>query len=373
MAQTPFLVKEIRDEEPFLRLREPWNQLVMRASRSVFFRHEWFTAAWAWRRTDAVLRILCVYSGDSLLGVFPLLHTSGGSTPGRLLAFLIVPDSQCCDVLADRQHAKEVCTALVDYLIQTSSEWDELRLCRLPLNSIAETDLKPLLATRAAHCHFHADDCNLYVDLGGTWADYYATRSRSLKKSCNLAYNRLARYGSFEVENLSAQRVERPCLSRLVDEIVAISAKSWKQATGNTLDAAGPHAFIQRLTDQAYDNDWLSVWILRIRGQAVAMEYQLVCGKSVHALRADFVGEYGSLSPGSYLNRYLLEQLFAAGLERYYMGPGQNPVQDALEQLRRSAPQFDRVCPDPAWTRSVAVAAQTEAEIAYAQRSTETI
>jgi CelD/BcsL family acetyltransferase involved in cellulose biosynthesis len=54
------------------------------------------------------------------------------------------------------------------------------------------------------------------------------------------------------------------------------------------------------------------------------MEYQIVYDRKVHALRADFDEEYEKVSPGSFLNRRLVEQLFEIGCTRYYMGPGKN-------------------------------------------------
>jgi CelD/BcsL family acetyltransferase involved in cellulose biosynthesis len=44
----------------------------------------------------------------------------------------------------------------------------------------------------------------------------------------------------------------------------------------------------------------------------------------VYALRSDFDAEFEEISPGTHLNRSLLQQLFGRGLQRYYMGPGEN-------------------------------------------------
>jgi CelD/BcsL family acetyltransferase involved in cellulose biosynthesis len=134
-------------------------------------------------------------------------------------------------------------------------------------------------------------------------------------------------------------------MQRFLDEIVSISARSWKRSTGNTLDVPGPRAFIERLTNQAYASDWLSVWVLRIHDTPVAMEYQIVYDDKVHALRADFDDNYKNLSPGSFLSRRLVEGLFANGFKRYYMGPGRNSYKtrwsktgDMLHTLTAYAP-----------------------------------
>jgi CelD/BcsL family acetyltransferase involved in cellulose biosynthesis len=342
---TDLQVREVREEEAFELLKEPWNALATGVSASIFMRHEWFSAAWAWRRGDATLCMLCVYSAETLVGVFPLIQPRKSFHGGRLLEFLSVPDTQCCDLLADPACAQEICKALVAHLASTSSAWDQLRLERLPPHSLTETTLQPLLAERMVNSRLEANDCNLFIDLEGPWEDYYATRSRSFKKAFNLAANRLARTGGFKVETLSSNGVDRQRMQRFLDEIVSISARSWKRSTGNTLDVPGPRAFIERLTDHAYTSDWLSVWVLRIHDTPVAMEYQIVYDHQVHALRADFDDEYKNLSPGSYLSHRLVEGLFANGFKRYYMGPGKNSYKtrwsktgDMLHTLTAYAP-----------------------------------
>jgi CelD/BcsL family acetyltransferase involved in cellulose biosynthesis len=344
-AHTHLRVEEVRREEAFELLKEPWNALATRVSASIFLRHEWFSAAWAWRREDASLWILCVYSAEALVGVFPLIQPRKSSHGGRVLEFLSVPDTQCCDLLADPECTQQICEALVAYLVSRSSAWDELRLERLPPHSQAETTLQPLLAARSVNCRLEANDCNLFIDLQGAWEDYYATRSRSFKKAFNLAANRLARTGAFQIERVGSEGIDRQRIKRFLDEIVAISARSWKRSTGTTLDVAGPRAFIERLTDHAYASDWLSLWVLRIHDTPVAMEYQIVYDDKVHALRADFDDEYKSVSPGSYLSRYLVEGLFANGFKRYYLGPGKNSYKkrwsetgDMLHTLTAYAP-----------------------------------
>ena len=134
-------------------------------------------------------------------------------------------------------------------------------------------------------------------------------------------------------------------MARHVDEIVAISAHSWKHVTGTSLDRAGPQAFIRELTESAFAEGWLSVWCLRLDGRPVAMEYQLLRDGHIHALRADFDDQYQSISPGSYLNFRMLERLFDGQHRRYYMGPGNNPYKsrwsetgDPVQTLTSYAP-----------------------------------
>jgi CelD/BcsL family acetyltransferase involved in cellulose biosynthesis len=316
-------VQAITDELVFEHLQEPWNRLATRGSTSVFLQHEWFSAAWAWRRSDASLWILCVYLGEVMKGVLPLIRPRQSRTGCYTVEFLAVPDTQRCDLIADTHLEGHVCSALARYLLN-SSEWRVLCLDRLRPRSLAETALLPRLVTRGIQCYLEATDCNPYVDLETTWEDYYATRTRSHKKAQNLAANRLSRTGRLQIEQYTPSPSDAHLVHGLLQEIVAVSARSWKRDTGNSLDAPRPLAFIQRLTEVALPRGWLCLWLLRLDNRPVAVEYQLSYRGEVHALRGDFDHGYKHLSPGSYLNRHVLEKSFSAGLKRYYMGPGPN-------------------------------------------------
>ena len=106
--------------------------------------------------------------------------------------------------------------------------------------------------------------------------------------------------------------------------VTELSSKSWKNSTGLTLDNPGPSAFISRLTGHAHKQGWLSVWLLKFDDTPVAMEYQLVYDGVISALRSDYDPAYEKLSPGTYLNWKMLEQLFNEDYGYYSMGPGGN-------------------------------------------------
>ena len=279
----------VTSEAGFAALRADWNRLVERVGGPVFLRHEWFGAAWAWQRTDAAsLWIACAYAGDRLVGVLPLMRPPTSHSGTRLLQFLSVPDAQWCDVLIEPELGSTVAQSLVSQLLLHSASWDVLRLDRLALRSQAARWFAPALAEQGLAARVDTVDCNLFVDLKSSWPDYHASLSRSIKKTRNLAANRLARLGTASVQWVTAESVGAHEVGRYVDEVVAISARSWKHVTGNSLDRPGPQAFIRALTETAFAQNWLSVWFLRIDNVAVAMEYQLHCDGHIHAMRADF-------------------------------------------------------------------------------------
>lgn len=340
-------VVPLTDYAQFLALRESWNALA--ADRSVFLRHEWFDAAWQWRRLEesARLAILCAYRGARLVGIFPLIartHRHAGTTR-RMLEFLTVPDNQLCDLIVEDGEPNAVTEALAAALADRRSEWDALRLAYLPEHSSARTGLARALARQGIQSRQAGAGGNPFISLETSWEDYYATRSRSLKKANNLAANRLKKAGEIGIDWLPPGTAHSPAALASLDAAIAISASSWKRSTGNSLDNPGPQAFIRRLSALALEQGWLSLWLLTLDGKPMAMEYQLAFHGNVHALRADFIEGSDEISPGSHLNRHQLEQLFGRGLKRYLMGPGDNPYKKRWTEISEPLFQLDAYSP----------------------------
>ena len=312
--------------EDFAALRSAWNVLYRRTRRpSPFLTHEWFDAAWQWRRQGAELYVLCCMRGNELIGVLPLLRpTSPRGAAGRELEFLAVPDTQVCDALAADADRLPVASALADELVRRQRDWDAVVLRYLPDGTIALTELRQALSHRGLRCDVRQATRNPWIALDSSWETYYSTRSRRLKKAINLASNRLSKAGDIELRWLQPGEGDAAEVDRQVDLITAISARSWKTRTGNSLDNAGPQAFVRCLSQHAHRMNCLSVWLLTLDKVPVAMELQLIDDGCVFALRSDFDAAYESISPGSHLNRQMLARLFGRGLRRYLMGPGEN-------------------------------------------------
>lgn len=334
-------VRLLSEPEEFVALASPWDRL-QRANglRSPFLTHEWFDAAWQWRDRRARLNLFCCMHGRDLVGVLPLVRQTSPVHAGsvRTLKFLTVPDTQTCDVLASGADRARVASAFADELMRRQREWDAILLRYLPEGAIALTELEQALSGHGLHCQLGTSTRNPWIALDSSWATYYATRSRRLKKAINLANNRLTKAGRIDVRWLQPGEGDDAEVERQIDRITAISARSWKTRTGNSLDNAGPQAFVRRLSRHAHRTGCLSIWTLTLDDLPVAMELQLIDDGCVFALRSDFDAAYEPLSPGSYLSRHVLSHLFGRGFRRYLMGPGENPYKyrwaDGAEPVR---------------------------------------
>jgi hypothetical protein len=132
-------IVQVVDDAALLELHDEWNALA--AERSVFLRHEWFEAAWQWRKLESAthLAILCVRRGERLVGVLPLLNRTEriAGVLRRALEFLTVPDNQLCDILVAEGEQVAVADILASELAAKRGDWDVLRLAYLPDQAIA--------------------------------------------------------------------------------------------------------------------------------------------------------------------------------------------------------------------------------------------
>lgn len=330
-------VEVVEDEARFSALESRWNVLVEQIPRpSIFLNYEWFDSAWQWRRQEAKLWVLMVWRSSVLIGICPLIRSTR-RLRGLLLSlveFLSVPDTQCCDLIAAPGEEALVAHALADWLECYSCQWDLIDLRYLPVSAAADS-LLDNLAARGFAPATGAGMRNHYICLEEGWESFYRNRSRRLKKGNNLVANHLVRAGKVELEWVRDSSREKEALQIAI----AMSVSSWKGDKPGALNKPGPGAFIRRLTQHAARRSWLSIWILWLDGHPLACEYQLMHQNSIYALRSDYDISQAGLSPGTYLNWKVIENLFQTSLVRYYFGPGDNAYKlrwtSSAESLRR--------------------------------------
>jgi CelD/BcsL family acetyltransferase involved in cellulose biosynthesis len=332
-------VVRITEDAEFAALREAWNRIAAESSiASIFLSHEWFDSAWAWRRLDSDLDMMVVRTPSQVIGILPTIRGKTATRRARTLQLLTVPDTQMSDVLAGAEAQARVADALAVALTRRR-DWDRLELNYLVPDGGVLRCLAPALRSCGLRLENHDGGRNTFIELQGSWSDFYATRSRRLKKANNLAANRMKKAGEVRIERIVEGAADRPAAAAAIEAAIAISSRSWKQGTGNSLDQPGPRSFITRLSELSSGRGWMSLWLMHLQGRPVAMEYQLIDNGRVHALRSDFDRDCEDTSPGSYLFRHLLESSFGCGLLRYYMGPGDNAYKlrwtDQGDPLRR--------------------------------------
>lgn len=315
------IVETVSRHEAFLRLGGAWNALAARADpSSIFLRHDWAAAAWAWRRQEGNPLILLVRRRGELVAIAPLLELEAGHRHVTL-SWLSVPDNQEADLISAPDTREAAARALAGWLATHRARWSRLSLAQMPAESPTLPPLLAALREQGIPASAARSGINYAIELEGTWEDFYRTRSRRLKKGNNLVANRLRRAGTIELARLTGADIT----DAVGETLRALSASSWKQATATTFDHPGPGAFLDTLLERGRRGHWLVVWLLHLDGEPIAGELHLEHGGRAHALRADYLEHAAELSPGTYLNWKIIERLFETDLQRYELGPGGNP------------------------------------------------
>ena len=326
MSETTHYV--IDDERAFRDIADDWNRLAEATNaKSVFLRHEWFDAAWQWRRQDHEMHIVCIRRGPAIIGICPLLIGRDRQYGLNLttLSCFSVPDTQEFSFLSEQSDNATVAAAVAGYLEAPDVRWDVMHIEKLPTAWPTFNALHEALTAARIHAAVSTASENLGIPTADGWSDYYARRSRRLKKGNNLVVNRIKRAGKVvNIRCYDHTNLDEALMRELLPTLISLSAKSWKASTGLTLENAGPNAFVARLSEHALRNGWMLAWVLEIDDEPVAMELQLDFQRTVSGLRADYDSAYDEHSPGTLLNWRIIEELFSRDSDYYALGPGNN-------------------------------------------------
>ena len=325
----------VTDRERFDALRVEWNRLVAESGAVVpFLSHEWFTCALD-AYPNRALRILVARTGDRTIGIAPLwaYRRRGRLLPLRAIGFITTPESPLLDFLVAPPHREEALTALLHFLRDVHREpWDVLVLNQWPDRSLNGALLESLHRAARGRVVTALASITPVTPIRGAWPEFLKTRSALFRKSRRGIVNRVERRGGAVVE-----LVREDPTGAAFDEVLGLARRSWKAGEEIAITSRSEATdFFRRLTATAGRCGWLHLWLLRIDGRVVAMEYDLAHDGIVYALRADYDESAKELSPGAYLEHQLLVRLFEGGYREYHAGPGLNPYKlrwaDQLER-----------------------------------------
>lgn len=303
--------------EEFDRIQSQWDALVKKLNPVPLpLTHSWLRSWWDAFSGDMIMEFRCLYKDKVLVGAAPLVRIQERyrGIPVTLLKLAANGHSPYSSIIVDSS--------------LTAAERDEalLALTSVGAKEIGlffkigqESDLERFLMDSSKLGHKRIGEKpsirTPIVNIDQSWQDFYRSRPRSLRKNINNKLNRLKKLGDFCIQHENIVSVDQPIL----DELVAISAQSWKSAIGNDLKSnQKSHRFLFNLVNAFGKSGSLSAWIARCDGQPIAYELHLVHDDVVYPIRADFDQAFKALSPGSVLEYSALRSLFEEGVYRQY-------------------------------------------------------
>lgn len=305
--------------EDFSSVAEPWSELLGRSnSDMVCLTPEWMHSWWEAFGNGDTPFVLTVWRGSRLVALAPLMLASAGipGVPMRRLQFMANGHSPRADIVTDASFTRPALRAIFEYLSSRREVWDFIELRRIPRETGTVEALEEILADMPLRHEVQAGVGSPYISIETDWDTFYAGRSSKFRKVMRNKLNRVKRLGKTAVEQVQEEQSLRSSLPTVFE----LSNKSWKGMHDSGIGSTeASRAFYLSLADHAGPRRWLRVWLLRIAGNPVAFECDLVYGNKAYALSSDFDEAYRESTPGSALERHIIEEYFRAGLEEYDM------------------------------------------------------
>jgi len=324
MIKPSLHVEEIVSDSEWKAIRHSWDGLLQSTEdNSPFLSHDWLSASFQNFHCGKRLHILAVREGSTFVGLAPFWQFQETRYFIRVnkLGFIISPDAPFVDFLIHKDKRREVLSVLLDYLMHHNQRsWDILSLEQWPGNSPNYQIFRELLFERRQRFCIGQTSQTPYIQIAGEWEAFLQTRSVRFRKSHRNIVNKANR--QYKVE---PQCFVKDSEGTIYETVLDVTTRGWKHKEGLAISSRDDfRGFFKQITAIASQKGWLMVWLLRLDGKAVAVEYDFVWDKKVYALRADFDNDYRSYSPGTYLEYHIIRYLFEKGYREYSTGPGLN-------------------------------------------------
>jgi len=306
-----------RDE--FSAGREAWQSLLARADADPLFMSWDWISAW-WRHHEAVLQaelcVLAIHSPDGgLAGIAPLYQhrvVHRGILSARRLELLgnawrnpAAVFGEYLDVIASRDLRADVCGAVAEWL-RASGDWDEIALCNLQQNSVAE-QLAGSLADRA-YVRCAESMTGWCIVLPDSFDSFITRLSSNTRRKVVNQREKLA--------GISFELVEPAQRSAALERLDAFVARRFGTPDGDDCRMrAGFHADIVAALPDA---SLVHLTELRAAGHCMSVMLNLRVGVTEYYLQSGFDPAYArGLSPGLLHLGHAIEAACRDGVKRF--------------------------------------------------------
>lgn len=306
----------------FLKLEKDWNDFFNQLKENhPFLSYEWIKLCVDYYGDGKRLNIITVRDEKELVGILPLWQVKEiirGVTVNKL-EIINGPDTPFVDMIICDQKRKEVIKEVLDFLIsELGKGWDLINLQSIPEGSPNLLILKEILRQNKIKYFKGYPSFVPFIAIDKSWEDFLKSRSNKFRKTRRNINNRFNRLDKVEIIHYSSDGE-----ANLLEEIICVSKKSWKHNEGIAISSSEKTIeFFRLLTQLASQQNWLWVWILKVDGIPIAMEFDLEFRGKIFALRADFDEDFKEYSPGSYLEYHIIKNAFESNLYEYSTGPG---------------------------------------------------
>jgi len=184
-------------------LNEEWNRLLQSAEPPNFQYDFVYLSAWTeFLRENWHPFILLIKEGEEILGIFPLMYLDEkrkGILPYRRIRFLGSSYTDFSVILTSEDKMDAVVRAAMDWIFSGKWRWELLILDDLMEGNPAAQAIKNWLESSSMTCEI-TEGKYYYINLEKSWEEILAeTSKKAVRRSNNLALNRITKAGAWEV------------------------------------------------------------------------------------------------------------------------------------------------------------------------------
>jgi CelD/BcsL family acetyltransferase involved in cellulose biosynthesis len=311
MSSTAIGVKEVIGRSDFMALEEEWNKLVEATCDEPFFRHEFIRT---WIDNFAPCAKLSILTGRDetgrLVAAFPLMKAHGWvyGIPARQTVSTANPHSCRFDMLAE--DATAAGNSFLAYLAADKS-WDMLRITDVPAGGNAWHLYK---AAEAAGFPVGAWESQRspYLELPSSYDKLLERMSSGFKANLRRRRRRLEKLGTLTVERVTGGTD----LQERLEECFAIEQKGWKGLEGTAIvQDTKTRGFYTQLAHIAASQNYLSLFLLKLNGQAIAFHYGFTYSGTYYMPKLGYDEAFEAGSPGLILLEEIMKDCIGRGLK----------------------------------------------------------
>ncbi len=288
------VVTEINCVEQLESYRLAWNSLHQQTVGRTFFQTlDWLEAFCRHEGRGLVLRVLVITIRNQPIGILPLIVIPEWTRIGRVRVltyplhewgtfFGPIGPNPTATLMIGMRHIRE-----------TERNWDLLDLRWVDRDQ--HDHLRTIGAMKCAGFSVREATWKraAFVDVRGTWEDYWKTRSPKMRQNIGRQWRRLQELGdvrTIRYRPAGAARGEGDPRWELYDTCVELARRSWQGSskTGTTLNHAHVSAFFREAHELAAKNGMLDVNLLTVSGRPVAFAYNYCCDGRIVGLRTGY-------------------------------------------------------------------------------------
>jgi CelD/BcsL family acetyltransferase involved in cellulose biosynthesis len=309
--------KLVRDERDWEALASLWDRLLLAVpDHTVFQTYEYQRLWWRHFGGDNQLFIVLLVRGGEVRGIAPL-QIETVKEYGRWLRRLAFIGSRWevdrPRLLFPGEESSQI-RALVGFLAARADKWDFCDFHEQPTGSETLATLESAFRSAGWLVGQTRDSDCAYLELRGTWADFFAGKSQTFRKNIKTAGRRLRAAGEVEYRVYDTL----PEVLEQLEIYRGIEARSWKSGEGVGVSRSDDYfAFYREMAERFAGRRAFVVRMLSVGGRPVAGTFGLSHEGVYYSLQIAHDTEFSRSSPGTYLEALEMEQCYGDGFREY--------------------------------------------------------